>query len=252
LGQPEDAEHHYQRAIDIDPEYAEAHYNYAILLFRQLERPAEAKPLLEESIRLWTASDNLTNAIHDSKTLVRVCVSVGDWDTVIEQCSRALDLLEQVGEVTSNDKLWFESWSVVADPSDTETGRLYVLGLLNVTAMNPELAIRLFERAWERRDQHESESAERAHTLAAGVALVAHLEMFETHESAHTAGEVHDAIDPEELHQPETVLYEQLANGQTETTPDDLRERAESYDKEEDSFAALEARAFATLLDALQ
>lgn len=134
---------------------------------------------------------------------------------------------------------------------DAETPQLYQFALLNFRPSEPSMAIDLFEATWSRRDEHEEESGELSFARAAGVALAAHAELFDDWEGP-TAADILAELDPEDLYDPEVVVYEQLTGGDPETDSEDLFARTEEYREEDETFAALEAQAFGTLLKGLE
>ena len=250
LDRPKEAEDHYLQAIDIDPELAEAHINYAHLLTNELDRPEAAQKHLETSVRLWIDRGIVENALHDLCTLVVVCQRLDDDKAVVESCNRALSLLPEIDEKQPKSRCWFRGQKALAD-DDTETTSLYQFALENVRAFEPSLATKLFEMAWNRRNDHEEETVELSAARAAGVALAAHAELFDDLDGP-SADEILAELDPKNLHEPEVILYEQLTGGTPETNTEDLQPRAEEYREAGEELDALEAEAFRILLGELE
>jgi hypothetical protein len=91
--------------------------------------------------------------------------------------------------------------------------------------------VRLSREAWERRDEHEEGSPEHSASVAAGVVLAAHTGMFDTE---YTAEDILADISEENIHSPEDSLYKYMTEGETDTTPEELRSRAEELEDEGD------------------
>jgi tetratricopeptide (TPR) repeat protein len=98
----EKAEDHFRRALMLtsstddllDSDHANAHYNYANLLI-EAKRLGDARSHLEASIYIWIKINAITNALNALFILAQVCEALGDTTVAIEQCERALHLIEQ-------------------------------------------------------------------------------------------------------------------------------------------------------------
>jgi len=249
LGSPEEAATHYERAIDINPQDAKTHHNYGTLLWPELDRPEEAREHLETSVGLWLERGIVGNALNDLRMLVLVCRALDDSAGTVENCDRALSLLDELDGDHSDDWRWFQSQQVLAD-DDAETPELYQMALLNVRASEPSQAVKLLSAAWNRRDEHAEETGELGAARAAGVAFAVHAEISDDGDIP-PADEILAELDPDDLHEPENVLYEQLTGGDPGTDGESLFSRGEEHREEGEKFAALEAEAFGILLGQL-
>jgi tetratricopeptide (TPR) repeat protein len=252
LGRPEEAEQHYQEAIEIDPDYAEAHYNYANLLIKELGSPEEATGYFEKSVQLWISKGRVDNALNDLRTLVQVCRSFDYQDELVAHCELALEILGKIDERDTEDGLWFDSIRILAEQEDIDVPELYSYALQNVLASHPNIATDLFAGAWKRRREDESNAEHNDIILAAGVALAAHLRLIDRSDLSFSTDGILAEINIGELHEPEDVLYEQLSGESPSRNVDDLQSRATEHESQGDDFAALETMAFAVLLDQLR
>ena len=257
LGRHNEAANYYERAVDINPRLAGAHSSYGTVLFSELDRPVDAREHLETSVRLWTEQGILTNALNDLRTLVRVCRALDDGEAAVEHCERAASLLDQLEEDRPDDRAWFDGQQALAEGGE-ETARLYQSALVSVNASEPALATELFEAVWDRRDEHDEDTTELAYARAAGVALAAHAELFDDTDLPEYAPALPDAdvileaLDPNDLHTPENVVYGHLVGDDPGVDAADLREYAEEQQQEGETLLAFECQAFATLLDSIE
>ena len=248
LDKPEEAQHHYERTIEIDPDYAEAYTKYATLLL-DLTHFEQAREHLETSVHLFIDQGILTNALSCLRALVLLCRNLRDDEAVVEHCERALSLLNERDDSQGDDWLWFRSQQALVD--DVETLTLYNLALRNVRATEPSMAVELFEETWNRRTEYPEDSGEQTNALASGVALAAYAEIPEAFEIP-PAAEILDELDPDTLHHPEIVVYEQLIGSDPDTDGKELFESAQQHREEDNELAALEAEVFGILLGQLQ
>lgn len=176
------------------------------------------------------------------------------WTTTTESSRTAIARCRYLNELKADrpdDRRWFGSLQVLAD-DDAETPRLYQFALLNVRASEPSQAIPLFEAVWNRRDEHDEETAELSLSRAAGIALAAHGELLDDFGVELSADEILEELDREDLHDPEDVVYETLTGGDPEVDAEDLIDRAAEYREEDKNLSALETEAFAELLILLE
>jgi len=255
LDKPKEAAKMYEKAIEVDPEHANAHYNYGLLLKNELDEPEEAREKMEESVSLWIDKGVSQNALHDLKALVRLCLLLNDEEWVVENCELALNILNEAPHLDTDgsERLWFESMLMVAEPDDEETVEVYRYALENVEKSDLYPAVRLFEEAWERRDEHDTDSQAHGVLVSAGVGLAAYLEILDEPKSSHDIGELLEEIDPEDLSGAQKAVYDTLCpDRDTDMTSADIERSVEQFEGLGMDEAAFEARMFAKILNLLR
>lgn len=256
LDEPEGAAEHYQKAIETYPRLAEAQYNYGVLLLND-GRTEEAKDHLEKAARLWTSRKEFQDALPALRRLVEACLETKDEDAVVEYSESALKFLNSVPEHAEVDeeRRWFGTVRMLTRPDDVNTQDLHGSALLNVETGKTEEAVELLETAWERHERHDEESqiGEYRASVAAGVALAAYLETHDDLETSWTAEEILTRIEAEDLHKAPGMVYDHIAGtGDSSGSSEDLRRLSTEYEEEDQSLAATEAGAFALLLERLE
>ena len=266
LDEPEKAVEQYERAIESYPRLAEARYSYGVLLLEE-GNFEEAREHLEAAARLSTDREEFDSALLSLRRLVETCLETEDDEDVVRYSESALKLLNRVqatdiGTDTDEDRRWFGTTRMLTRPDDVKTQDLHGSALLNVKAEKTEEAVKLFEKAWERHEEHDAEDeiGEYRASVAAGVALAAYLRVHEYESgdlgTSWTADEVVARIDSDDLHEAPKAVYDRVAGADTEdgseTTSEDLRKLSAKYEESDQSLAATEAAAFAVLLEKLE
>ena len=88
----EDAENYYIRSIELDPERNDANYALGVLYVFELDKPAEARPHLQQMVEDEPKNDRVY------MVLARSLAATGNVD-------RAVELYDQAAELTSNEEL---------------------------------------------------------------------------------------------------------------------------------------------------
>ena len=190
------------------------------------------------------------NALTTFEKLVDVCEEMDDTEAAIEWCERARDWAGSVDRIDLSDTAAeFERRRLRLDVSEEATWELYLNGVYHVYSGDDEAAFRLLEEVWDRRETFGADTDVSPVIVSAGVVLAAYARLFDDEAFPYDAGEMLNAIDEEqELTLGAGVLFERLAEGETETTPDELEATADEQDSE---FAQLDLLAAARLLKAL-
>ena len=130
---------------------------------------------------------------------------------------------------------------------------VYPGGVRHVLQEEFNEAVQAFYTVWEQRDAVDEDDHEFAHVLAAGVGFGAVTRLYDEEEIVENGEAVLAEIqEPEDwLVEPALALYEYLTEGETDATPDELREDIDE-DSEELEFSELETYAHAGLLEAHQ
>ncbi|MFB6195532.1 MAG: tetratricopeptide repeat protein, partial [Haloplanus sp.] len=87
----DEAERHYERAIDSRPDCATAHHNYGLLLQGE-QRLTKARTHLERAADLRLAAENDLGAVHSISRLVDICERSGDIESAIAWCDEGITL----------------------------------------------------------------------------------------------------------------------------------------------------------------
>ncbi|XGI83025.1 tetratricopeptide repeat protein [Halorutilales archaeon Cl-col2-1] len=250
LDRPEDAEKKFKKAIKHDPEYANAYNNYGSLLRKKLDRPEDAEKKFKKAINLFRQKGKTQHLLVSLRGLVSLSMELGQWETVTENCELALEVLEEAPQLDpdGSERLWFKSMRVL---SKEDTIEIYRHGLENVEASQGNMAFRLFEHAWERRDEHVDGSQSYSAAVSAGVALAAHLDMGV--KSSRTVDGIIAEIDADDLSGSQKAVYDEVhPDRETDVTPKGIFESAEQYESLGLDGAAFEARVFGKILGALK
>ena len=116
------------------------------------------------------------------------------------------------------------------------------------------MALALFSEVWERRDGTPADAEHYPVIMTAGVAVAAHLEVFDQDpdDEVQDAESILAEIDETVLSDPGVVVYETLVDGDSDASPEDLAAQAEKAQENDQPLAVMENNAFAALLDTIQ
>jgi len=215
LDETEKASEHYKEAIETNPRLAEAQYNYGVLLLNS-GRTEKSRERLEMSASLWMEREEFGNALHVLRRLVETCLDTGDEDGVVEYSESGLKILNSVSEHRENEieeeQRWFGTVRMLTRPDDVKTQDLHANALLNAKLSKSDEAVQLFEMAWERQERHddESEIGEYRASVASGVALAVYLEISDDVEASWTSDEILAKIEADDLHEAPNALYDSM------------------------------------------
>lgn len=261
-GDLEAAEDRFQRSIEIQGEIgdregeARSLGNLGLVYFSQ-DSLSEAKTHLERGARQLVDLGVHHDASKLIRTLVGVCEQLECPDEAVEWCETGMQITSQSGDQSLQRELSVLYAQLSGRNVADSTEELYYHALGHLIQGRGGGAA-LFEQIWEHRSQLDEQTDVYPITISAGVYLAglrsvtdeAPEEMVDSEEILSQVG-----ADYHRLPDAVTSLYEQLAGGETDRTPEELRERAAESDSEPESdeltFEAMERRSVARLLDHL-
>jgi hypothetical protein len=254
---PEDAAAHYERALSLDPEHADAHADYATLLaaddpaaaehhyrealalapgdpavhsdygvlLYETDRPRDAHEHLERAVGAWLARDRHADALLDLDLLIRIDHGLDRPTAAAARWRYTMDLLAGTSVDPELDRRLRALGTVLAGRNEHDRVRDAVaLGVEHLGRGEFQRAIHLFAPAWDRHGSLRESSAARREALCAGAALAGfHRVAGNTREEAALVATLGDHRD--ELTPGPRAVYDALVGGDGRS-PDDLRRLA--------------------------
>lgn len=263
-GDLEAAEDHFRRSLEIQRDVgdrageARSLGNLGLVYFSQ-DSLSEAKTNLERAARELVDLGVHHDASKLIRTLVSVCERLEYPDEAVEWCETGMQITGQSGDRSLQRELSVLYAQLSGRNVADSTEELYYHALGHLVQGHGGGAA-LFEQIWERRSHLDEQTDVYPIAISAGVYLAGLRSVTDEAPDGTVSGpdEILSRIgaDYHRLSDAVTSLYERLAEGETDRTPEELRERAaesESDEPESDelTFDEMERRSVARLLDQL-
>jgi hypothetical protein len=279
-GDLEEAEQYYERSLALQQEIGDRSgeaksLNNLGLVAQSRGDLEEAEQYHERSLAIAEQLENEPLLLDVLGDLVKIYERNGNHSDSVDTCERALSLIEKSDreQVTDRHREFERRYARLSgrDPHET-TGRLVYYAFQEQTDGNSLAAARLFGEAWDRRHDLDDDSDAFEWALDGGVGWAAHARLVEETDDPDAVFDrlddhvdsdpsVEDTLATIEPHAdrlaiPPATVYEHLADGSTDTDPQQLSQLADiavaGADGDKEPFAAAKGRAFAALLANLQ
>lgn len=168
---PAAAERHYREALALAPDDPETHSDYGVLLYDE-RRLWEAHDHLERAVDLWLARDQRESALSDLEVLVRVDHSLDRPTAAAARWRYAMTLLAEA-DVTPEFGRGLRALGTVLTARDVHdrVADAVELGVEHLGRGEFQQAIHLFAPAWDEHERLRAASDARGDALSAGAAL---------------------------------------------------------------------------------
>jgi tetratricopeptide (TPR) repeat protein len=168
---PATAEHHYREALTLSPEDPATHSDYGVLLY-ETDRPREAHEHLERAVETWLEQDRHADALLDLDVLIRIDHALDRPTAATARWRYAMDLLAGTSVEPEVDRGLRALGTVLTARDVHDRVRDAVaLGIEHLGRGEFQQAIHLFAPAWDQHDRLREGSAARRDALNAGTAL---------------------------------------------------------------------------------
>jgi tetratricopeptide (TPR) repeat protein len=253
--EPGTAEHHYREALALAPDDPATRSDYGLLLY-EADRLTDAREQLERAVELWLARDRRVDALRDLDVLVRIDHTLARPTAAAGRWRYAMDLLAEADVDPELDRGLRALGTVLTGRDVHERVRDAVaLGIEHLGRGEFERAIHLFAPAWDEYDRLRAGSDARRDARRAGAALAGF------HRVAGNAGEERALVDAlggsrDRLGAGPRAVYDELT-GSEGRSPEGLRSLASDPDLRDGesasgSNAAERLFAFADLLELMR
>jgi tetratricopeptide (TPR) repeat protein len=245
---PATAEHHYRAALDLTPDDPGTHSDYGVLLYEE-RRLWAARDHLERAVDLWLTRDRQRDALRDVAVLVRIDHRLDRPTAALARWRDAMRLRETTEVDQPLDRSLRALGTVLTARGAADRVRDAVaLGVEHLGRGEFQQAIHLFQPAWDEHDRLRVASEARADARCAGAALAGfHRVAGNTRAEAALVAELR--ADRADLSAGPRAVYDRLV-GVDGRGPAELRRLATGLgDGDESSDASARLFAFADLLE---
>lgn len=168
---PATAERHYRAALALAPDDPATHSDYGVLLY-ETDRPREAHEHLERAVETWLARDRHADALLDLDVLIRIDHSLGRPTAATARWRYAMVLLTETSVEPELDR-GLRALGTVLTARDVHdrVQDAVGLGVEHLGRGEFQQAIHFFAPAWDQHDRLREGSAARRDARSAGTAL---------------------------------------------------------------------------------
>lgn len=221
---PETAEHHYREALGLTPDDPATRSDYGVLLYEE-RRLWAARDHLERAVDLWLTRDRQADALRDVAVLVRIDHRLDRPTAAAARWRYAMTLRDETEVDPALDRgLRALGTVLTARDAHDRVRDAVALGVEHLGRGEFQQAIRLFAPAWDEHDTLRVGSDARADARCAGAALAGfHRVAGNTREEAALVAELDAHRD--ELAPGPRAVYDRLV-GADGRGPDELRRLA--------------------------
>ena len=249
----ESAREYYERSLEIAKELGDKQgvadsLNNLGVVERAEDDHDSAIDYFKKSLKHRKQIRDLNGVVDSFNNIIRTHENLNENKATIEWCKRAKEWVEGIEQIDLSDKASeFELRRLKADVSEETTDTLYHCAIKHILDNENKTAADLFTEIWNRQTQFSDDNDVFNLTISAGVFLAAEARRFNNREAAEKLIRLVELQD-EYLTSATTVLFDYLVNGETETTPEELRNQA---DEQEQKVSEHELKAAAFLLNSL-
>lgn len=196
-GDFEAAGEHYRDCLDrreeTDDEHGEATARYRLgLVARERDDWETAREQFQAASEQFLEISAGRDALDVLADLVEAHGRTGHESDAVDTCGLAIAIAEEMEAPEIERRFRVEYASLPGRDVAEGTDELYTFALEDVVDPDPDAAIALFDRTWNRREEVPAGSATRARTHAAGVFLAALAELYDLQRGD-------EAVDPDDL-----------------------------------------------------